>query len=231
MRSLSISYAFLISSFVYVAIILLLGRFTLPREQLRLMIYAGMATATSGVFSYFLEDNYWMPQRLGGFRLGIEDILISSAVGMIPWYLVALLWKRKLWVDFQWSGVIKRFLMIASMSYVTYLLGVWVGINPMTMLLIICVVLMFIMLGLRPDIWPLALTGAIAFGAAWSSVAALTFWALPGFIFQWNLKGIWGKPLLGIPVGEIVWAVIFGALLPLLNSYVFNVRINTKKSQ
>ena len=228
MRALVIPYAFLISSAVYILITLALGRFTLPREQFRLMNYAGLANAICGVFSYFLEDNYWMPHRWGGFRLGIEDFLIAYAVGMIPWYLVAFFWKKKLRVNFQWPGVIKRFLLVGSISF-TYLLGVWMGVNPMTALLVICGAVVVALLCMRPGNWPLALTGMIAFSIIWFFVVALTFWALPDFIFQWNLAGQWGRPLFGVPVGEIVWAVVFGAALPLLTGIVFNVRIDSKK--
>lgn len=231
MRVMLISYAFLICSVLYTSITLILGHFTLPREQFRLMIYAGLATATSGGFAYFLEGNYWMPLRLGGFMLGIEDLLISYAVGMIPWYLVAFTWKKKLQMNFQWPGVIKRFLLISFISYTAYLFWVWFGLNPMTGLIVICGILVLAVLFMKPRNWPLALTGMISFSVVWFFVVALTFWLLPDFIFQWNLEGQWGRPLFGVPVGEIVWAVAFGAVLPLLNSFVFNVWIDIKECQ
>jgi hypothetical protein len=218
-------HAFLTSSAVYLAVAAALGRLTLPAEQFRVMHLAGLATATCGVFSYFLEYNYWTPSRLGGVRIGIEDFLISYAVGVIPWYLVAILWKKRLRVRLQWTRAIRNFLMAAASCYVTYLIAVWTGMNPMTALIAVCVLMAFALLYLRPGNWPLALTGMITFPAVWFVVVAVTFRLFPDFLTAWNLASQWGRPLYGVPIGEIVWSVVFGAVLPLLTGIVFNVEI------
>ena len=218
-------YAFIVSSVVYVLLVLSLGRLTLQPIQFRLMMIAGALNATSGAFSVFLEDHYWMPRRLGGASLGIEDALIAAVVAMIPWYLVAVLWQKKLTVDFQWRRSLKRIVCLMVLAYLTYLIGVSAGIDPMTMLLLICVALAIGLLIRRPQAWPLAATGAVIFGLVWFVIVKATFILLPGFIHQWNLLGTWGKLVCGVPVGEIAWALIFGALLPVLVSFTFDVRI------
>ncbi|HBH87351.1 MAG TPA: hypothetical protein DDY17_07110, partial [Syntrophaceae bacterium] len=59
----------------------------------------------------------------------------------------------------------------------------------------------------------------------WFVVVAVTFRLFPDFLTAWNLASQWGRPLYGVPIGEIVWSVVFGAVLPLLTGIVFNVEI------
>ncbi len=225
MRASLLPYAFIISSVVYLSVTLILARLTLQPVQFRLMIYTGALNATCGAFSYFLEDNYWTPARIGGLIIGIEDLLIAVAVGMIPWYLVALIWQKRMAIDLRWPIALKRIAVIMFSAYLTYLIGMLTDVDPMAMMLAVCASLTMVILALRPDSWPLAATGFIVFGLIWFLLVEITFAALPGFIQQWNLESRWGRPILGVPVGEIVWALIFGALIPLLTAFVFDVRV------
>lgn len=226
-----LSYALILSSTVYLTITLVLGRLTLKPVHFRLMIYAGLLNATSGVFCFFLEEHYWMPKRVGGMVVGIEDILIAAVVAMIPWYLVAVIWQKTLTVHFQWRASFRRIACMMPLAYLAYLMGIYMQINPMSLLLIICTALAAGLLVLRPDAWPLAATGFVIFGLAWFLIVLATFFLLPGFVHQWNLDGTWGKPLCGVPLGEIAWALIFGALLPVLVSFTFDVRITGARNQ
>jgi len=219
-------FHFLLCSLVLAVLSLTSGYWVLPREQFRLMNFAGLANSTSGAFSYFLEYNYWTPPRLGGFRIGIEDFLISYAVGLMAWLVVALLWRRQLQVSLDWFLAFRRFLALASLCYVTYLVMVQVNVNPMTALIVICVGLVAFLLCLKPGNWPLALTGSITFSLTWFAVCVIVFSLLPDFLLTWNLSGSWGWSLFGVPAGEIFWAAAFGAVLPLLTGYVFGVRIS-----
>ncbi|HQL01378.1 MAG TPA: hypothetical protein PK090_11440 [Smithellaceae bacterium] len=226
-----LSYGYILSSAIYLTITLVLGRLTLQPVHFRLMIYAGALNATSGVFCYFLEEHYWMPKRVGGMIMGVEDILIAAVVGMIPWFLVAVIWQKRLTVHFQWRASCRRIACIMPMVYLAYLMGIYIQIDPMSLLLIICAILAAGLLILRTDAWPLAATGFVTFGPAWFLIVWATFYLLPGFVHQWNLDGTWGTPLCGVPLGEIVWALIFGALLPVLVSFTFDVRIAGLRNQ
>ena len=218
-------FHFMLCSFALSFLALVLGYWALSHEQFRLMNFAGLANSTSGAFSYFLEYNYWTPPRLGGLRIGMEDFLISYGVGLLAWLVVALLWRGKLQICLDWFLAFKRFLALAAVCYATYLIMVWVSINPMTALIVICMALAAFLIYLKPGNWPLALTGSLAFSVTWFAVCVIIFQLLPDFLLTWNLSGSWGWFLFGVPAGEIIWAAAFGAVLPLLTGYVFGVRI------
>jgi hypothetical protein len=201
------------------------SRFTLPREQVRLTHYTGLASGPGGLFLYFLEGNYWTPGRIGGLRLGVEDFLISYAVAAMVWYLVALVWGRRLRLQLYWPSVLRRYLMAAIGCDLTYLTMVWVGVDPMTSLLLTCLLASIALWWLRRSNWPLAVTGVVAFTLVWFSVVAITFWLLPDFVLKWNLTGEWGQHVFGVPAGEIVWALVFGVFWPLFTGFVFDVSI------
>jgi hypothetical protein len=225
MRAFLIDYSYILCSVAYIVPVLVLGRFTLPREQFRLIHYAGLANAPAGLFLYFLEGNYWTPGRIGGLRLGIEDFLISYAVGAMAWYLVALVWRRRLRLQLHWPAVLRRYLMAAIGCDLTYLVLVWDGVDPMTGLFLTCGPVAVALWWLRRENWPLALTGMIPFPLVWLLVVALTVSLFPEYLFKWNLAGQWGRPVLGVPAGEIVWAFVFGVFWPLFVGVIFDVEI------
>ncbi|MGD0915200.1 MAG: hypothetical protein ABSB22_01970 [Thermodesulfobacteriota bacterium] len=225
MHAFVMNYSYLLSTVAYIAVVLMLGRFTLPREQFRLMHLTGLTSAPVGVLCFFLEGNYWTPPRLGGLRIGIEDILIGYAVGMLPWYLVAVVWRRRLQVRFHWPAVLRRYVVAGAGCDLTYLVTVWVGMDPMTGMLITYGLGAVALWLFRRGNWPLAATGVLQFPVVWFCVVAFTFWLFPEFIFKFNLAGNWGRPVFGVPVGEIAWAFTFGVFWPLFTAVIFNVEI------
>ena len=155
----------------------------------------------------------------------LKDILIGYAVGMLPWYLVAVVWRRRLQVRFHWPAVLRRYVVAGAGCDLTYLVTVWVGMDPMTGMLITYGLGAVALWLFRRGNWPLAATGVLQFPVVWFCVVAFTFWLFPEFIFKFNLAGNWGRPVFGVPVGEIACAFTFGVFWPLFTAVIFNVEI------
>ena len=79
---------------------------------------------------------------------------------------------------------------------------------------------------LRPEIVRLAAWGAFALPVVWTALVALTFALEPTFVHESNLEGAWGARLLGVPLGEIAWAAVFGAFWPTFLGHVFRVPLH-----
>jgi hypothetical protein len=216
-------YAYLACSLAYAILVVVLARCTVSRVHFRLTILSGLASVPAFVFLIFLEGHYWNPVRVGGLALGIEDAVISFAVAAMTWYGVALVGGRRLSAPISVRASVRRYVLAAIGCDITFLAAVWSGIDPMTALLLTCALAAAVLWARRQRNWPLGASGMALFPLTWFAVVKASFWLLPDFVFQWNLAGIWGTPVLGVPSGEIAWSVVFGAFWPLFIAHVYDM--------
>jgi hypothetical protein len=81
------------------------------------------------------------------------------------------------------------------------------------------------------SLWPLALAGVFLFPLIYLSMTRFDFWLWPDFVGQWSKTLPWGKRVLGLPLGEITWSIVFGAYWPLFTAYIFDARLSVKKEK
>jgi len=172
-----------------------------------------------------LEKCYWSPKRVGGWILGPEDLLISFAVALMAWFIVALLLRGKISFASTTPGFFRRYNTAAGLSVGFFLVFHFSGLEPMASLILTCGVMAILLQIIRRDLWPLALCGFLGFPLLYLLVVRLDFWLCPDFILQWNRDSVWGVTFLGFPLGEITWSVVFGAYWPLFFSYTFMVEV------
>ena len=65
----------------------------------------------------------------------------------------------------------------------------------------------------------------IAFAVAHTVIMklGLSFWS--EFLDLYNLETFWGRPVYGVPLGEPVWALVYGAGWPLFVSYFLDLKL------
>ncbi len=68
-----------------------------------------------------------------------------------------------------------------------------------------------------------AAAGMSCFGIAWYAAVRLFFSLWPEFALQWNPGSAWSTPVLGVPLGELAWAIVFGSYWPLFMAYVLRI--------
>ena len=85
---------------------------------------------------------------------------------------------------------------------------------------------MLLVLILRRKLWPMALSGALGGTILYCVFVRILFWIWPDFMSQWSGHGVWGVIVVGLPLGEIVWACTFGAAWPLFAAYAFDARMS-----
>lgn len=214
---------YLVASVAYLALVMALARATLSPPQARLTLLAAAVHAPAAAFAPLLEPSYWTPARVGGGPLGIEDVLITGAVASWAWYLVALRFDGRLGAPVAARDAFLRSLAPGGWVIAGYLALWLIGVDPMTALILTCTAGALVGAALRPEIAPLAAWGAIALPIVWTALVALTFALDPAFVHEWNPEGPWGARLLGVPLGEIAWAAVFGAFWPTFLGHVFRV--------
>ena len=217
---------YLIASVAYLTLVVALARATLSPPQARLTLLAAAVHLPAAAFAPLLEPSYWAPLRTADVRLGLEDVLITAAVASWAWFLVALRFDGRLGAPVPVRDAFRRSLLPGGAVIAGYL-ALWsAGADPMTALIATCFVGAVVGCARRPELVPLAAWGALALAVVWTALVALTFALAPAFVHEWNLAGAWGRRLLGVPLGEIVWAGVFGAFWPTFLGHVFRVPLH-----
>ena len=220
---ISQDYPYLSASVLMFLLCLVAGRLLLPPQQFRATIFSGLLNAPCCLFTPLLEKSYWSPKRAGGWILGIEDPLISYVVAAMAWLSVAFLLRNRLAFCMPAAGFFRRYNTAAGMSVALFLAMHLSGLDAMTALIVTCGVMAVCLQILRRDLWPLSLTGFLGFPILYLLIVKLDFWLWPESIFQWNPG--WGQTIFGLPLGEILWAVVFAVYWPLFFGYTFNLKV------
>jgi hypothetical protein len=109
--------------------------------------------------------------------------------------------------------------------------GLWLaGMNCVTATLVVSVGLLILLLGRRISLWRLALAGLVTFTPIYLIEEKLQFAAWPNYLSYWNSGGLWGTLVLGIPLGEIAWAAVFGAVCPVVIASVLDITFDRLNS-
>jgi hypothetical protein len=218
------SYPYLFTNIASFLIFVVGGRFILQRRHWGVMLLCGALNAPCFPLLIFFENEYWNPVRLGGWILGVEDILCSFMVAVMSWFVFALLFSRRITIPERPKILWPRYRIIAGVSVLIFLFCYWVGLKSMTSLVLTCAIVACLVIMIKRELWPLALGGGIGFGVIYLVMVRIYFFIWPDFVLQWNAQAFWGCPVGGIPMGEIVWALAFGVYWPLFMMYVLDIR-------
>ena len=195
------------------------------RPQGKLILMGGLLSLPCFYLLAFFEDKYWNPVRIWNWAVGIEDILCSFDVGALVLIPAAVLFRNSISWGNRSDRAVKRFLAAGGAASALFLLLILSGLGPMGALIGTDLLMAFGLLLFRFRLWPLCLSGILGFPVLYYLIVRVYFLYWPGFIVQWNPEGPWGKVLLGLPMGEIAWAMAFGSFWPLFVGYVLDVRI------
>jgi hypothetical protein len=209
--------------FAVVCAILTRGR----RGQLcRLALYSALACLPCSLLA-LKDGGYWRPARLGGGRIGVEDLVFTFTSGAAAWLCAAWLYRRDLSAPSHLpvSRAVRRLLLWGLTSDVL-LAALWrAGLDPMSTALLAAIPLLTVLLIQRRRLWILACTGLTFFVPAYFSVVKLQFAIFPDYSLQWNQQGPWAAQFLGLPAGELAWSAAFAFFWPVVIASAFDVEL------
>jgi hypothetical protein len=217
------AYPYLFATISGLCIVALLSFLFLPRKRRLLLFLNGLLGIPSFPLIAYFEDLYWYPKRIGSLNIGVEDALVSYLVATLAWGIFTIPLNPNLCIDFKMKTFLKRYLLIVIPAAQVFWVGCKLGLNPMTVLLLITIGLVIIILSLRQDLMPCVIWCLIGFPVTYVLFFNLVFLIWPDFITQWNLSTYWGHVVIGLPLGEFVWAFGHGVFWPLFSCYVFNI--------
>jgi hypothetical protein len=201
----------------------------LIKRQRRMILVTGVTHMPFFWMVFTLEGTYWTPTRLCGGAVGIEDILVGFGAGGITWFFVSL-WPFARYLSFDFNGTLfwKRYLILSGVG-MTIFFGICYGSGvPMAALILALSLGGCIVLAHRPGLWRVSLAGMVSFMVAWFIVAKTVFLLNPGMLQEWNLSRPMGRPLWGVPLGEILWGAGFGFAWPTFAAYLADARFARK---
>ena len=183
-------------------------------ETRRIQIIGSLAALVMLPTYLVYEGYYWSPVRLGGLGLGIEDVLVLFVLGGTNATAAALPFRRTLSIDFQLRQFIGRAAALTLIYAVTLVLPWLLGADPLTSSIAANLIILVIMIILRQDLWPFALSGFLIFAPSYLIFLKTTLLIFPDFLFQWNLSAFWGTTIAGLPAGEIAWVFTIAPAAP-----------------
>lgn len=218
-------YPYFFANILLLIIVMLIGKIFLNQHQFKLVFLGGMANTPCFLFLVFLEGEYWNPVRLGGWKLGIEDALISFIVGALVWLSILISKNQKIFYINPDLQTHKRYGLLAGFSVGFFLIFIFAGFQKMTSLILSISIIGLFLFFRQKKLRVLAVKGIWKFPVFYLILVKFLFFLWPGFLFQWNLSSLWGTPILGIPLGEYTWALAFGFYWPLFVGYLLEVEV------
>ncbi len=79
--------------------------------------------------------------------------------------------------------------------------------------------------------WRLSLTGAVCFVALYTAATVAVFTAFPHLGLHYTPTALLGIAVLRVPVEELVWALGYGAVYPLVLAYSFEAGVDPRAPQ
>ncbi len=222
--SLLASYPYLVASLVDLAAFLTVLAFC-PGQR-KPAIVAGCLALPFSLTGVLMVPTYWTPRVVGSFwKVSPEDFLFTFLTGGLAWLTAATFCRRPITIRIQPRHLFSRYALFAGCGLTTLLLGWRLCSDPMTAALISLVIGVPVLLALRPAFWRLAAAGALGFSVIYLLLARFWFVLAPEFIQQWTPDSRWSRPVGGFPLGELAWAVSFGACWPLLMAFLFQAKL------
>jgi len=220
METLLVTYPYLVSCLTALGVLGVL--LILSPGQRKPALLSGALCTPFGLFSIWLVPSYWSPcwiWSLGG--VGVEDLLFSFAVGGWVWILAVFFLRKRIVLRIHLLQVLARYALIMGCGLSCWGLA-WKWLHdPMLAVWVSFVAGTLVHLLLRPSLWRLAVSGGLGFGLIYGLGMKVWLWSLPSFAASWPATTRWNHFFLGIPCGELIWAVTYGACWPLALAFLF----------
>ncbi|MCB1487467.1 MAG: hypothetical protein KDJ88_08420 [Bauldia sp.] len=194
--------------------------------QFRTSIFvAGLVNTLYGLPVASFDAPYWTPNRIGGFPVGVEDVIVSFSLGAGVWFAAILPFGRQMTITGRWPEGLARFAWIGVGGMAFVLLARMIVPVYMPALLLVMIAMAFVLGWLRPHLLPPALAALLVYPVYYAAILYLTEAIVPGFFDIWDGPELWGPRLFGLPVEEIVFVAAFSFTFALIAGTVVGARV------
>jgi len=217
---LIVTYTYLSASIVLIGVFVV--AYTLNPAHRRIGLVSAALSASYSLFAVFFVPAYWEPIQVFRFFVGPEDLLFSFATGGTVWILLAgsyyaipeRLCRRT-------SGI--RYAWVTAAFLGGWLVVYLAGLPIMWAALVAGFGLWCFLLARDKAALAVSLRSAANFTIGYTLFVAAILCVSPDFVRSWTASGLFGMSVLGVPLEEMLWAVEFGAVWPLLIAYFLDL--------
>jgi len=200
---------------VAVSLVGILVALLIPRHR-RVALLSGLFAAPLGLLDIVFAPEYSAP-HLFGHAFSLEGMLFSFGNGVLVWPVAVVPFWRRIDYDILWRNMIFRCLtcwvIAAVIIAIVWRGGVGLpGLSIMTSALVALGGCGLYILWRRPDTWPLVVTGIIGCGLIYLLEMAVLSRFYPNFVTVWAPAVRDGILVLGYPLEEYVWAMVYGGV-------------------
>ena len=177
------------------------------REMLLLSLFAA---PLGPLTEYFHVIDYWRPETITGTLIGPEDIIVAFLIGGISAGLYSFVMNTK-HVRAQREGILPLILFAYVIGVVLLVGGFMAGLSSVQAAFLLLALFAAIPCIMKPWIVRGALASSVLFGAFLFAFYLIFYALYPGIVDAWWF-GASGHRLIGVPVEEIVWGLLWGAV-------------------
>lgn len=174
---------------------------------------------------------YWRPERLGGWILGIEDVLCLFSLGSLVWLAAVLPLDWRMPLKPSVGTYFSRILPIGAAGVALFTVLWAADCDPLWASVFAQSLIAGTMMWVRRDLRLLGLCGGIIYPLYYCSILAVASRLWPEHETMWTSVVMPGSTALGFPVTEIIWVTTFAAGWPLLIGHALDMRIYTLKGK
>jgi hypothetical protein len=195
-----------------------------PGRRLSLVL-SGLLAAPYGYASVFFVPEYWDPVRVfTHWKTGPEDLLFSFGMGVIVWYIALAGAGRPVALNIRARTVIRRFFYFTAAGIIVFSVMYLGRVGTMDATCITGIVIAMTVGWRRRALVRMAVAGAAGGAVIYAAILGISFRLWPDFVAQWNNYNLWGVSVFAMPLEEIVWAAVNGAVWPAYMTYCFDAR-------
>jgi hypothetical protein len=186
---------------------------------------SGLLALPWGCWGVALVPEYWTPRLLFSVgKVGPEDFIWAFAAGGLTWLLATVPTAQHFDAATNLSRDAARYAIVCLVGGILFV-PLWLGgAGVMKAFLVSNVGLGIFLILRRPDLWRLAVSGAIGFSVLNALVMKTALAICPAYYSQMTPGALSGVTIWGLPLEELDWAVATGAVWPLVTCYVFDLQ-------
>ncbi len=206
--------------------------FVLPRHRVSLLL-SGLLSMPMALLSCQHIPWYWQPKLTARYITTVEDVLFTTSIGIICWFLAILPFSSRIEISPKTGQLIGRFSCctlagLLVIQFALILAGTLLAVMPAT--IIAMGVLAVALLAIRIDLLLLAVSGGVGYMLFHFVDMSATIAVWPEVRSYWNPAAQLPFDIFGFPAYEFIWALGFGFVWPLLVGYTCNARWRQENS-
>lgn len=204
--------------------------FVIRKDLRKEMLVMSLIATPLGLFDLWAVPLYWQPQTLYNIPVGIEGLLYSFALGGITAVLYSEVAHKRLQQVHKYHKT-AALIVFAATAAIFLPLALAKVANPAVIIYIALLSGIGVTLYFRKDLVKSALIGAFCFGILYFVLIKIWLLLFPDAVDWFVFQGLPPVRLLGVPMWELLFGIIFAAYWGNLYQLIFGYKLAARSKK